>query len=60
MHVKEIFFKIFMSDLWLMTSQYKLKQRKAFDYYISKKFMPVEKHPTRWLNGCMPEEEKKW
>lgn len=59
MYVIQIFFKILMSDLWLMTSHNKLKQRKTFEKYISRESIPVEKHPTRWLNGCMPEDEER-
>ena len=35
------------------------RQRKACKKYVSKELMPAVCHPTRWLDWCIPEDEKK-
>ena len=43
----------------LMACHNKLEQHKAFKKDISKAFIPVAWHPTRWWDWCLPEDEKK-
>ena len=43
----------------LLAWRNKFKQRKEFTKDKSKRLMPVAWHPTRWWNGCLPEDEKR-
>ena len=55
--MKIILMLLFLSDFWL--SIVNLKKRKSLKKELNKESMLVVRHPKKWLNFCMPKDEKK-